>query len=171
MASTWRKFLECDNYLFCDLIEAARYLAVVQNLVEACNQTFALRARGCGYSRLPPNRGTGANDVKKEEKGIWSTITNPSNEYAEHSCQSFKCTFNQAEIGLLSKGLIFCPRPPIIVVFLLRVDLQQRSRRLRLKDFFADKERNDNEYNPFKNKSNWTPPQNRNPALEAYIKL
>ena len=55
-------------------------------------------------------------------------------------------------------------------MFQLEVDLQQFFRRLRLKEFLAEKAGNDTEYNPFKNKSNWTPPPNRDPALEAYIK-
>ena len=40
--------------------------------------------------------------------------------------------------------------------------------RLRLEEFFKE-ESEDMKYNPFKNKSKWTPPPNRDIVLEAYI--
>ena len=38
-----------------------------------------------------------------------------------------------------------------------------------LKNFFFKEESEDVEYNPFKNKSKWNPPTNRDIALETYI--
>ena len=53
-------------------------------------------------------------------------------------------------------------------------DTRQFFRRIRLKEFFYDEEEveNDNEnIRPFKKKSKWTPPCNRDPALETYVKV
>ena len=48
--------------------------------------------------------------------------------------------------------------------------MQQFFWRLRLKEFFHDVEGNRNDHHPFKKKSKWRPPCNRDPALETYVK-
>ena len=79
-----------------------------------------------------------------------------------------------AEISLLSKGLKFCPLPPRPDSFQLKKDLIEFSRRLRLKEYFWDSEDDDEEdvaYKPLRRTSTWTPPLNRDAALESYIKV
>ena len=77
------------------------------------------------------------------------------------------------EVTLLSKGLTFCPTPPKLDTFQLQNDLDNFHRRLRLKEFFYDSEDSDEEAyqpTPFRQKKRkWTPPKNREPALESYI--
>ena len=80
-----------------------------------------------------------------------------------------------AEVTLLSKGLSFCPTPPQLDTFQLQNDLEDFYRRLRLREFFYDSEESDGEEyqsNPFRRrKKRWTPPKNREPALESYIQV
>ena len=77
------------------------------------------------------------------------------------------------EVTLLSKGVTFCPTPPKLDTFQLQNDLDNFHRRLRLKEFFYDSEDSDEEAyqpTPFRQKKRkWTPPKNREPALESYI--
>ena len=78
-----------------------------------------------------------------------------------------------AEISLLSKGLTFCPKPPRLDRFQLKQDFAQFSRRLRLKEYFynsSDDSEDEGDYTPFRRRSVWSPPVNRDVALEAYIK-
>ena len=74
------------------------------------------------------------------------------------------------EKDLLSRGLSFCPKPSKIDRFQLKEDIQQFFRRLRLKELFHESEGDNDEIPRFRKKSNWTPPCNRDPALETYIK-
>jgi len=77
----------------------------------------------------------------------------------------------QPEISLLSKGLGFCPTPRSIDDLQLNQDLEQFCRRMRLKDFFFDKDDKADDttaYNPFKPKSTWNPPK-RNYKLEQFL--
>ena len=78
---------------------------------------------------------------------------------------------SEAENNLLSKGLSFCPTPPKIDTFRVKEDLNTFFRRLRLKEFFHDEDNTEERepINPFKKKSNWNPPKNRESALETYI--
>ena len=75
-----------------------------------------------------------------------------------------------AEWDLLSSGLSFCPKPSQIDQFQLEEDIQQFFRRLHLKEFFHDVEGDENDNHPFKKKSKWAPPCNKDPALETYVK-
>ena len=70
---------------------------------------------------------------------------------------------SQSEVKLLSRGLSFCPKPSNIDQFQLKDDVKQFFRRLRLREFFYDPEDTTTTYetNPFKRKSKWTPPINR----------
>ena len=70
----------------------------------------------------------------------------------------------------LSRGLSFFPKPSKIDQFQLEQDIQQFFRRLRLKEFFHKLEGDNDEIPWFRRKSKWTPPCNRDLALETYIK-
>jgi hypothetical protein len=95
-------------------------------------------------------------------------------------------SLSNAELSVLSKGLNFCPRPKSFNALLLKEDLDQFSRRLRLRDFFNKLQAEDEDddslsssvttNNPpdpdtyrFRNKSKWNPPIGRTPALEVFI--
>ena len=81
-------------------------------------------------------------------------------------------TLSTEEIKLLSRGLSLYPKPLKVDHFLLKEDLVHFFRSLRPAEFFYDSEEteNQNPY-PFKSKSKWTPPCNRDPALETDIKV
>ena len=75
---------------------------------------------------------------------------------------------------LLSRGLSFCPTPPSVNTFQLQCDLKTFYRRLRLREYFLDKEvviDRDKEHNTFRLRNRrWNPPKNREPALETFIR-
>ena len=75
-----------------------------------------------------------------------------------------------AEVTVLSS---FCPTPPQLNTFQLQNVLEDFYRHLHLKEVCYDSEESDGgEYqpNPFtRRKKRWTPPKNREPALESYI--
>lgn len=77
---------------------------------------------------------------------------------------------SSAENGLLNKGLGYCPTPRSIDSLQLNQDLQAFNRRMRLKEFFFDKESSKDppEYYPFTPPSSWNPPK-RNPILELFL--
>jgi len=78
-----------------------------------------------------------------------------------------KRKLNEAEVSLLSKGLKFVPTPRFVDKAVLKHDLEQLGRKLRLAWFFRDDER-DFVYNSFKKRSNFNP-KNRDPAIEIYL--
>ena len=74
------------------------------------------------------------------------------------------------ETLLLSRGLTFCLTPRHIDCTQVKADINYFSRRLRLKEYFFDSENNcDFNPNPFRLKSTWCPPTNREPVLHIYI--
>ena len=73
------------------------------------------------------------------------------------------------EVLLLSRGLTFCPTPRHIDWAQIKADINDFSRRLRIKEFFYDNNNCDLEPNPFRLKSTWCPPANREPVLDIYI--
>ena len=73
------------------------------------------------------------------------------------------------EVLLLSRGLTFCPTPRHIDWAQIKADINDFSRRLRIKEFFYDNNNCDLEPNPFRLKSTWCPPANREPVLDVYI--
>lgn len=83
---------------------------------------------------------------------------------------------SQDEVNLLARGLKFAPMPPRVNRFELKKDIDAFARRLRLKELFYDSDESGTDDDPepqqrrFKKKSNWNPPRNREPALEAYVK-
>ena len=103
--------------------------------------------------RCRTKKKTNNNDVK-------GTVINISN-----------VALSRDEETLLSRGLSFCPRPSRIERFHLIDDIKQFSKRLRLREYFYDSdESNDNDHRiPFRRKSTWTPPPDREPALATYI--
>ena len=51
----------------------------------------------------------------------------------------------------------------------IKADINDFSRRLRIKEFFYDDNNCDLEPNPFRLKSTWCPPAKREPVLDIYI--
>ena len=80
---------------------------------------------------------------------------------------------SEAEIKLLSKGLSFCPTPRKVDWIELKADVEDFSRRLRLKEYFHGRESSQyiSDPNPFKKKSTWTPNKDRDLGLELFIQL
>ena len=79
--------------------------------------------------------------------------------------------FSDSELSLLSKGLSFCPKLSQIDKFQLKKDINQFTRRVRLREFFYDQDTTTEhiEMDPFKQKCNWILSTNREPALEMYL--
>ena len=74
------------------------------------------------------------------------------------------------ETLLLSRRLIFCPTARHIDWTQVKADINDFSRRLRLKEYFFDTQNNrDFNPNPYRLKSTWCPPPNREPVLDIYI--
>ena len=75
------------------------------------------------------------------------------------------------ESSVLARGLTFCPTPRRINWSEVSADINDFTRRMRLTEYFHDHNNasNTNPTNPFHNKSSWTPPTNRDSALNAYI--
>ena len=75
------------------------------------------------------------------------------------------------ELLVLARGLTFCPTPKRINLAELSADINDFTRRMRLKEYFHDHKDSTqpNEHNPFHNKSSWTPPTDRDPALHTYV--
>ena len=75
------------------------------------------------------------------------------------------------ESSVLARGLTFCPTPRRINWSEVSADINDFTRRMRLTEYFHDYNNasNPNQTNPFHNKSSWTPPTNRDSALNAYI--
>ena len=77
-------------------------------------------------------------------------------------------TISHDETQLLAKGLKFCPMPQQIDWNVVRADINDFSRRIRLLEYFHDFP-SQTDYNPFHSKSTWTPPPHRDKALDAFI--
>ena len=74
------------------------------------------------------------------------------------------------QVEVLEKGLTFCPTPDTPDIVDIWTDLDKFFRRLRLKRHFHDILPRDPEpQHPFRNKSDWNPPEN-DPILETFIK-
>ena len=80
---------------------------------------------------------------------------------------------SEAEVKLISKGLSFCPTPQKIDLIELKADLEDFSRRFRLKEYFDSRESSNyvSDPNPFKKKNSWTPNKDRDLGLELFIQL
>ena len=85
------------------------------------------------------------------------------------------------EIKVLAKGLKFIPSPRNINKTEVLADIKKFRRRMRLKEFFHDKnnstesktsDTNENDYETraFRKPSTFTPKPNREPALDLYLK-
>ena len=80
---------------------------------------------------------------------------------------------SEAEVKLLTKGLSFCPTPQKVDWIELKADLEDFSRRLRLKEYFHGRESSNyvSDPNTFKKKNSWTPNKDRDLGLELFIQL
>ena len=79
-----------------------------------------------------------------------------------------------AATSLFSKGLFFCPTPRDIDIFVLRKDVSDYVRRLRLKEYFLNSDYVGGgfpSYPAFRHRSTWCPERNRDLILEAYISM
>ena len=83
------------------------------------------------------------------------------------------CSLSTDEISVLSRGLTFCPTPRHINWPEVSADIYDFSRRMRLTEFFFDKNNQTPDTNepdcPFRNKSTWNPPYNRERALNTFL--
>ena len=77
-------------------------------------------------------------------------------------------TLTNDETQLLAKGLTFCPKPRLINWTEVNADFNEFARRMRITEFFHDHSTG-NESNPFYPKSLWTPPTDRDDALNAIM--
>ena len=78
-------------------------------------------------------------------------------------------TLTHDETQLLARGLTFCPTPLRQINWSeVNADFDEFARRLRITEFFHDDVSSD-EPNPFHPKSLWTPPTNRDDALNAFL--
>ena len=75
------------------------------------------------------------------------------------------------ELLVLARGLTFCPTPKRINLAELSADINDFTRRMRLKEYFHNHNSSTqpNEHNLFHNKSSWAPPTDRDPALNTYV--
>lgn len=108
--------------------------------------------------------------VQKEIQQGKETVLNLSNR-----------TLTSAEYRLLGKGLKFCPKPKHHNEIQLKQDVFEFTRKLRLKEFFGDKEEDrdsekdsENSQNNFQkfpkeSKSTFIPPSGRDSTLDFYI--
>ena len=75
------------------------------------------------------------------------------------------------ELLVLARGLTFCPTSKRINLAELSADINDFTRRTRLKEYFHDHNNSTQpkEHNPFHNKSSWTPPTDLDPVLNTYV--
>ena len=86
---------------------------------------------------------------------------------------------SEQEISILSKGLKFVPTPTSVNRTELIADVKKWGRRMRLKEFFWDENRNSQQTeqtsqqtektSSYKKPSTWTPSIGRDPCLDCYI--
>ena len=120
------------------------------------------------------------NILDKEEVNLSDSVPNILSNAASLEGNRYKANFvspnvitlskrnlTKSEISLLSKGLQFVPTPKHFNKALLREELENFGRKLRLKWFFRNDERQFN-INPFKQKSKFNPAKN-DAAIEFYL--
>ena len=77
-------------------------------------------------------------------------------------------TLSRYQSNIFSRGLKFTPTPKRSNIE-LKSNIQNYTRRLRLPEFFQNKEANDSEENLFQKQSTFTPPRNRDRDLDHQI--
>ena len=77
-------------------------------------------------------------------------------------------TLTDDETQLLARGLTFCPNPRQIYWSKVNTDFDEFSRRMRITEFFYDDVSN-HEPSPYRPKSLWTSPTNRDDRLNAFL--
>jgi peptide-methionine (R)-S-oxide reductase len=81
-------------------------------------------------------------------------------------------TLSLPQLSLLSRGLKFTPLPNHVDRLSLKESLNTFTRRLRLTEYFADRDSCTRETpSKFRIKSSWTPPPNRDKFLDSYISI
>ena len=119
------------------------------------------------------------NSFNKEEVNLSNSVPNRLSNAVSLEGNKYKANFvspnvinlskwnlTKDEISLLSKGLQFVPTPKHFNKALLREELENFGRKLRLKWFFRNDERQFN-INPFKQKSKFNPAKN-DAAIEFF---
>ncbi|XP_064469602.1 uncharacterized protein LOC135384327 [Ornithodoros turicata] len=120
-------------------------------------------------------------DLPSAHQGTVQSPQDPTNAIIEpplagRSCSPPKSMVNLSSVTLtdieerlLSKGLSFCPSTTGLKEFQLHTDLENFARKLRLRDFFHDKENSRQTASAFKTGSSWSPPKHRDRHLDDYI--
>ena len=114
-----------------------------------------------------------SNTPRRKRSRRKHTKTRPTNKtYAPLDTSSVvnlsNVTLTDNETQLLARGLGFCPSPLHIDWIEVNADFDEFARRLRITEFFHDYT-TDKQSDPFHPKSLWTPPTDRDDALNAYL--
>lgn len=136
----------------------------IRKVITSQQQNRKRACKGKRKSTLPCHQGSPSTNDNQRSLNGHHTVVNLSN-----------AVLSPAEVGLLSKGVSYCPKPPRLNSCQLHQDFQQFVRRIRLKEFFCDEKDEENSngdrtINSFQRKSGWAPPPNRDMALETYVK-
>ena len=116
------------------------------------NSTSGTRVRKCRKTRHS-RKSTSYAKRKAPIRWDTSTVINLSN-----------VDLTEDEVLLLSRGLTFCSTPRHIDWAQIKADINDFSRRLRIKEFFYDNNNCDLEPNPFWLMSTWCPSANHEPV-------
>ena len=104
----------------------------------------------------------------KRRKATTMLQTDPDSTSTVANISGF--TVSDAETTLLSRGLSFCPTPRHFDRKQIVDYIESFHRRLHMKEFFTDLEKEQNEVSPFRPPSTWMPQKERDAVLEIYIK-
>ena len=115
----------------------------------------------------PPQAGKTRNRRKRKPRKTHKTTNLDTTSVINLS----QTPLSNDELLVLARGLTFCPTPKHINLAELSADIKDFTRRMRLKEYFHDHNNSaqPNEHNPFHNKSSWTPPTDRDHALNTYV--
>ena len=109
-----------------------------------------------------------SNTLRSRRKHTKTRPTNKTNAPLDTSSavNLSNVTLTDNDTQLLARGLGFCPSPRHIDWTEVNADFDEFARRLRITEFFHDY-LTDNQSDPFHPKSLWTPPTDRDDALNA----
>ena len=126
--------------------------------------------QGQAVKRMRLRRSRGGKKTKKnaERLALENTVVNLSSHQ-----------LTEPQRNLLAKGLSFCPTEPFFDTIELSADLHAFYRRLRLRDYFADKPSATNakdasalQHTRLHRKSNWQPPKgSTSPEVEFFVRV
>ena len=81
-------------------------------------------------------------------------------------------SLSYSDLRVLSLGLIFTPNPPHVDRLSLKESLRRFDRNLRLREYSANSDSPvDSDTSKFRKKLTWTPPPNRDKALDMFISI